>query len=117
MRFESASRSFVSYSSQSFEGDRSASQKISSQTAKRETARMKNLDSLLVLQKAVQDLEQKLEIETRWIPTDAEWSSAAEKKRLRDFQRSCDKLESLVVARLFEYEKLRRPRLGKLYIQ
>jgi hypothetical protein len=113
MRFDSASKSFISFSSQTFDSDKSASQKISSQTAKRETARMKHLDSLLVLQKAVQDLEEKLGIEKRWIPGDKEWSASAKKKILRDFQQASYQVESLAVARFFEYEKLRQPKLGE----
>jgi hypothetical protein len=79
----------------------------------RETERLRGLDSLLTLQKAVEDLELKSDINKRWTPSDLEWSAAIKKLHLRDFQKACDKLEGLVVSRCMEFTKMHQSEIGK----
>jgi hypothetical protein len=80
-----------------------------------ERARIKGLDSLLTMQKAVEDLETKLEIERRWTAHSEEWKSTAKKHAIREYQLAVDKLEGLVVSRLFEMTKLNQSGLGKFW--
>ncbi|HEV7736206.1 MAG TPA: hypothetical protein VGO47_02390 [Chlamydiales bacterium] len=65
------------------------------------------------MQKAVEDLETKLEIECRWTPPSEEWKSTSKKLAMRNYQLAVDKLEGLVVSRLFEMTKLNQSGLGK----
>jgi hypothetical protein len=62
----------------------------------------------------VQDLEIRLGITSggRWDPTSAEWAAAAEKVRMRRYQRALDILEGLVVARIFELSKMNMSETG-----
>ncbi|HEV7736256.1 MAG TPA: hypothetical protein VGO47_02645 [Chlamydiales bacterium] len=78
-----------------------------------ERAHAKGLDSLLTMQKAVEDLETKLEITRRWTADSEEWQSTSKKLTLREYQLAIDKLEGLVVSRLFEMTKLNQSGLGK----
>ncbi|KIM73179.1 hypothetical protein PILCRDRAFT_93190, partial [Piloderma croceum F 1598] len=45
-------------------------------------------------------------IDNRWTPDSDEWKRAVEYTRVRDFQKALDKLEALVVQRLFELSKM-----------
>ncbi|THU77754.1 hypothetical protein K435DRAFT_701701 [Dendrothele bispora CBS 962.96] len=55
----------------------------------------------------IQVLEAKLEIgaEERWKPDSAEWQAAEGKAKMADYQAALDKLEGLLVARIFELSK------------
>ncbi|KAF8327310.1 hypothetical protein F5887DRAFT_1083856 [Amanita rubescens] len=56
--------------------------------------------------KCVHELEVKLHVTQRWEPGSTEWKAAAAKVSLREYRRAVDKLESLVVSRLFELSKM-----------
>ncbi|KAJ7795923.1 hypothetical protein B0H14DRAFT_3093466 [Mycena olivaceomarginata] len=55
---------------------------------------------------AVQDLEQRLGITTRWVAESEEWKHAAKLVSSRVYQRALDQLQGLIVARLFELSKM-----------
>ncbi|KAJ7713835.1 hypothetical protein B0H14DRAFT_3523213 [Mycena olivaceomarginata] len=55
---------------------------------------------------AVQDLELRLGIASRWVAGDEDWSKAAEMVSKRRYQRALDQLQGLVVARMFELCKM-----------
>ncbi|KAF8128818.1 hypothetical protein K438DRAFT_2000099 [Mycena galopus ATCC 62051] len=57
---------------------------------------------------AVQDLEVRLGITTRWVPGSEEWEKAAKMVSSRRYQRALDQLQRLVVVRMFELTKLRK---------
>ncbi|KAF8517056.1 hypothetical protein BU17DRAFT_30209, partial [Hysterangium stoloniferum] len=83
-----------------------------------ETSRVKGLDSVLTLQGAVEDLEGKLGIGRRWTPESAEWKLTEEKLAMREYQLALNRLEGLVVSRLFELTKLNQSGIGvKLHTQ
>lgn len=65
----------------------------------------------------IHDIEGKLGIppEERWVPSSNAWAVAAEKVRLRSYRKCLDKLESLVVARIFELSKANMPQTGMWY--
>jgi hypothetical protein len=52
-------------------------------------------------------------IDNRWTPDSDEWKRAVEYTRVRDFQKALDKLEALVVQRLFELSKMGLAGTGK----
>ncbi|KAG0691985.1 hypothetical protein DFH29DRAFT_986014 [Suillus ampliporus] len=62
--------------------------------------------------KLVQVLECKLEVITCWVPEDAEWQKAGRLVANRRYQRALDRLEGLVVARIFELTKMNRAGTG-----
>ena len=53
-----------------------------------------------------------MDITSHWTPESAEWVAAAEKTRIRSYQRSIDKLEGLVVSRMFELTKMNMSHTG-----
>ncbi|KAG1906182.1 uncharacterized protein F5891DRAFT_1125610 [Suillus fuscotomentosus] len=62
--------------------------------------------------KIVQALEGKLEITERWVPRDVEWQNAGRLVANRKYQRALDRLEGLIVARIFELSKMNRAGTG-----
>ncbi|KAF8181741.1 hypothetical protein K438DRAFT_2169043 [Mycena galopus ATCC 62051] len=54
----------------------------------------------------VQDLELKLGVEVRWIPTSIEWMIAADSIRNHRYQEALDQIEKVVVERLLEMTKI-----------
>ena len=74
---------------------------------------VKGLNSLLTLQKAVQDLETKLEITEQWMPNSADWIETDKMVSMYEYQLALDKLEGLVVAHLFDLTKLNHSGTGK----
>ena len=64
---------------------------------------------------AVQVLEKKMGITSRWEPESVEWKAAAEKVVKRRYQRCIDNLEGLVVARMFELTKMNMLQTGSLF--
>ncbi|KAF8592485.1 hypothetical protein K439DRAFT_1610280 [Ramaria rubella] len=68
--------------------------------------------TLLTLQKAVQDLEMKLEIEVRWVPTSPEWIATQSLIDTCKYRHALDHLEGLVVAQLFELTKAHQSGTG-----
>lgn len=61
------------------------------------------------------DIKFKLGIERRWTPGSAEWEAKATKMQVRTYQLAVDKLESLVVARMFELTKVNMSGTGKWF--
>lgn len=63
---------------------------------------VKGQETLLTLQAAVEELEEKLEISERWKPGSKEWEEGAELHLEEEYLEALDRLESLVVGRIFE---------------
>jgi len=63
--------------------------------------------------KLVQALECKLEVTTCWVPEDVEWQRVGRLVANRKYQRAVDRLEGLVVARIFELMKMNRAGTGE----
>lgn len=55
---------------------------------------------------AVQEMEVKLDIKERWTVGTKEWKDAAELVATRRYRQAINKLEELVVKRLFELTKM-----------
>ncbi|KAG1789326.1 hypothetical protein EV424DRAFT_1476376 [Suillus variegatus] len=72
-------------------------------TRKAETARRHAVEDHERNSKLVQALERKLEITMRWTPEDADWQR---------YQRALDRLEGLIVARIFELTRMNRAATG-----
>ncbi|KAF8515032.1 hypothetical protein BU17DRAFT_93915 [Hysterangium stoloniferum] len=62
-------------------------------------------EAVLVLQKEVQNMEEHLDISERWTITSAQYQDVLKYMDQREFQLAIDKLEGLVVQRLFELTK------------
>ena len=56
----------------------------------------------------------KLGITERWTPNDPEWIKASRSMDEIELDKAIDKLEGLVVARLFEFAKMNRAGVGVL---
>ncbi|KAF9028412.1 hypothetical protein BDP27DRAFT_1536130 [Rhodocollybia butyracea] len=82
------------------------------QTRRLETQRRHAIENRDDLKKEVHVLEMQLGIKTRWIPGSAEWERTKQLVSTAKFQRALDKLEGLIVARLFELTKLNMSRTG-----
>jgi hypothetical protein len=81
-------------------------------TAAKETARRHAIEVNIRRVKAVQTIEIRLNITTRWEPGTTEWEAAALKVKMRRYQRSIDVLEGLIVARMFELTKMNMSQTG-----
>lgn len=75
-------------------------------------SRSRTLDTVLVLQKAVADLETKLEIVIPWTPESPEWKGTEELIFHEEYCEALDRLEGLVVSRLFELTKMNQSGIG-----
>ena len=62
---------------------------------------------------AVQHMEMKMGIVSRWVPDSLEWKAAAEKVSKRRYQRCLDNLEGLIVARMFKLTKMNMSQTSK----
>lgn len=60
-------------------------------------------------------LERLHNVTERWLPSTPEWREAAAYMEVRDYQKALDKLESLVVQRLFELTKMGLAGTGKCW--
>lgn len=80
-----------------------------------ETTRRHAIESHEKDLRAVQMMEKRLNVGSRWLPESDEWKSAAEKVLMRQYQRCLDTLEGLVVARMFELTKMNMSQTGKPY--
>ncbi|KAF7373332.1 hypothetical protein MSAN_00542800 [Mycena sanguinolenta] len=74
-------------------------------TRRLETQRRHTLEQQAKALAAVQDLEVRLGVETRWVAGDANWVAAAHLVRQRRYQRALDDLERLIISRMFELSK------------
>lgn len=81
-----------------------------------ETARRHALESHARNLQSVQAMEKTMDIPSRWMPECAEWVAAAEKTKMRRYQRCIDTLEGLVVSRMFELTKMNMSQTGKLFL-
>lgn len=82
-----------------------------SNTRRTESARRRAIENRDKLLEQVQDLEERLDTE-RWTPGDEKWKQAEQLVIMFDYQRSLDKLESLIVARMFELGRMNMSRTG-----
>ena len=87
------------------------------QTRKNETGRVRALrsrgfDTVLVLQQAARDFEDKLNIADRWSSSHPAFIKAAQSADEIALDRAIDVLEGLVIARLFELAKMNKAGLG-----
>lgn len=62
-----------------------------------------NLEQLRAMVSAMEALHG---IDERWTPESAQWKAAVAYIKIRDYQKALDKLEGLVVQRLFELTKM-----------
>src|SRR5271155_5189939 len=86
-----------------------------SQTCKRETDRRylaEKRDELLL---EVVEMECKLGINTRWMPAMPEYQDALRYSTTRKYHQALDKLQKLVVQRLFELQKLNLSSSGAVF--
>lgn len=69
-----------------------------------------NYDKALM---AVHESERKMEIHTRWSKESSEWDAAAHLVSTRRYRICVDRLEALVVKRLFELTKMNMSQTGE----
>ncbi|KAG2111364.1 hypothetical protein DEU56DRAFT_936170 [Suillus clintonianus] len=81
-------------------------------TRNAETAQRHALEDHERYLKLVQALECKLEVEKRWTPHDGEWQRVGRLVANRKYQRALDRLEGLIVARIFELTRMNRAGTG-----
>jgi len=87
-----------------------------SATRRLESARRAATDEMMVAIAAVHDLEVKLDIERTWTEEDPEYQDAARYLRHRDFHRALDRVQQLVVQRLFEMSKANLASIGNVFL-
>ncbi|KAG1881001.1 hypothetical protein F4604DRAFT_1879890 [Suillus subluteus] len=87
-------------------------QRLVTNTRKTESTRRHVLEDYERNLKLVQALECKLDIITRWVPDDGEWQRVGRLVANRKYQRALDRLEGLVVARIFELAKMNKAGTG-----
>lgn len=118
MYFEVTSREWVTVPASAVESDTFYLSHSNSTTALESSrlvgARARGLDSVLTLQGAIRDLEIKLNIaeSNRWMPGTPQWIEAEAAIDHAEYQSAIDKVEGLVVARLFELSKLNQSGIG-----
>ncbi|KAG1760782.1 hypothetical protein EDD22DRAFT_980489 [Suillus occidentalis] len=87
-------------------------QRLVANTRKTESTRRHVLEDYERNLKLVQALECKLDINVRWVPDDGEWQRVGRLVANRKYQRALDRLEGLVVARIFELAKMNKAGTG-----
>ncbi|KAF8184030.1 hypothetical protein K438DRAFT_1599013, partial [Mycena galopus ATCC 62051] len=85
-------------------------------TQRLETQRRHTLEQQGKALAAVQDLEVRLGVETRWVAGEDNWVAAADLVRKRRYQRALDDLERLIISRMFELSKCNMAGTGRLSI-
>ncbi|KAJ3740656.1 hypothetical protein DFH05DRAFT_1537544 [Lentinula detonsa] len=103
-----ATREWVSYTP----GNISQAFGRADQTRRIETLRQHAIENRNDLKKEVQTLEVQLGVKDRWTSGSEDWEKAKKMVAMAKYQRALDKLEGLVVARLFELTKLNMSRTG-----
>ena len=78
---------------------------IAQETARLEADRRNALNNLTVAMREVSDLEAKLGLTVSWTPRDSKYQETLRYLRKREFHRALDRLQGLVVQRLFELSK------------
>lgn len=84
-----------------------------SKTMSIEEAARNGLDTLIALQNAARRLEDKLDIKERWTESCDDWKRVDVSVAEREYRKAIDRLEGLVVARLFELSKMNQAGTGK----
>lgn len=75
-------------------------------TARSQEAKRRALmQQVLVTSRAVGDMEQRLAVEIPWTPETPQYIETLTYMRERDFRRALDKVQQLVIQRLFELSK------------
>ena len=92
--------------------DPRAATEDASRTRKLESSRLRGLDSLILLQAEVEALEERLQVPTRWTEDSAEWQRVDKTLMEVEYDRALDRLEGLVVARMFELAKMNTANTG-----
>ncbi|KAG2136207.1 hypothetical protein BD769DRAFT_1626952 [Suillus cothurnatus] len=87
-------------------------QRLVKDTRKAESARQHALEDYERNLKVIQALELKLEIEKCWTPEDTQWQKVGRLVANQKYQRALDRLEGLIVARIFELTKMNRAGTG-----
>jgi hypothetical protein len=86
---------------------------IRDKTRSIETERRHALEEYEKDLKVVQDLEKKLDVSVRWEPGSEDWVRTGKLVTMRKYQRALDRLEGLIVARMFELTKMNMSQTGK----
>ena len=86
---------------------------IRDRTRSIETERRHALEEYEKDLKVVQDLEKKLNISVRWEPESDDWVRTGKLVTMRKYQRALDRLEGLIVARMFELTKMNMSQTGE----
>jgi len=86
---------------------------IRDRTRSIETERRHALEEYEKDLKVVQDLEKKLNILVRWEPGSDDWVRTGKLVTMRKYQRALDRLEGLIVARMFELTKMNMSQTGE----
>ncbi|KAJ3745615.1 hypothetical protein DFH05DRAFT_1610652 [Lentinula detonsa] len=102
LKLIAATREWVSYTP----GNISQAFGRADQTRRIETQRQHAIENRNDLKKEVQMLEVQLGVKDRWTSGSEDWEKAKKMVAMAKYQRALDKLEGLVVARLFELTKL-----------
>ncbi|KAJ3802985.1 hypothetical protein GGU11DRAFT_849655 [Lentinula aff. detonsa] len=108
LKLIAATREWVSYTP----GNISQAFGRADQTRRIETQRQHAIENRNDLKKEVQMLEVQLGVKDRWTSGSEDWEKAKKMVAMAKYQRALDKLEGLVVARLFELTKLNMSRTG-----
>jgi hypothetical protein len=85
-----------------------------SQTQKRESARRASLEKLVLLRQEVVDIEVALGLsqDERWTPSTPEYQETLKYLHLRTYHCALDRLEKLLVQRIFELHKMNASSMG-----
>lgn len=105
-----ANTRFVSYAPST---DSAAYEKDTTRTRRLESERRHARQEHTRVSLEVCELEVKLEIRDRWTPTTPEYITAVQYLQERKYQRALEKLQRLVIQRLFELHKLNVSQTGK----
>lgn len=62
----------------------------------------------------IQSIENQHDVKVRWSPDSVEWREAGGLATMQHYQKALDRLEGLVVSRLFELTKMNMSRTGML---
>ena len=79
------------------------------------TAKLNAFESVTQIRQMLAGYELLHDISERWTPDSEEWKNAVKYTRVRDFQKALDKLEALVVQRLFELSKMGLAGTGEVH--
>lgn len=79
-----------------------------------ETKRRQLIERRDKVLQSIHDIEDRLGITERWVPSSDEWVVTAAMVQRRNYRRCLDTLEGLIVARIFELSKMNMPQTGAL---